>query len=397
MARLPTAPDAARASRPPLALRAWGVVAACCAMVACRGTQVHYLPIPAPPEPASVTATLYLIGDGGYASAGRALVLDHLARDLEKLARESPGRPVAAVYLGDNIYDVGAREEYRLEDLAHLTAQTAPLLRFPGARGVFLPGNHDWAMGSADERGRLAVALQEEWLQELDEGRPDVEMLPNDGCPGPAGLDVGPRLRVLVFDTEALLRAPLDGCGGTARFFRNLRDDLAAHADRTVVLAAHHPIATGGPHGGNIGVLQYGPLVYYLVKRAGVSVQDLGSPTYSEMIDGLQLAIAESGVRPLAFAAGHDHNLQVIGLDGPGTPRYQLVSGSASKSQPSRRIEGMRFATDAHGYMRLDVGMEATRLTVFAVTEEGAVRAVFGCMLEAESSSTGCPEAELAR
>jgi hypothetical protein len=358
---------------------------------------VHYLPSPAPPEPSDVTATLYLIGDGGYASEGRALVLAHLAADLEALARRSPDRPVAAVYLGDNIYDMGAREEYRAEDLAHLTAQTAPLLRFPGARGVFLPGNHDWAMGAADERGRLALALQEQWLDELDEGRADVELLPSDGCPGPVGLDVGPDLRVLVFDTEALLRAPLDGCGGATRFYHVLRDDLAANGDRTVVLAAHHPMATGGPHGGNIGLLQYGPLVYYFAKKAGVSIQDLGSPAYSEMMDGIRLAIEESGTRPLAFAAGHDHSLQVIGLDGPGAPRYQLVSGSASKSGPARRMEGMRFATDAHGYMRLDVGAESTRLTVFAVTDGAGVREVFGCVLEGRETEAGCPEAELAR
>jgi hypothetical protein len=371
---------------------------ACLGSASCTGTQVHYLPQPAPPEPPAVSSTLYLVGDGGYASEGRAMVLSHLGEELDRLSASNPERPIVVVYLGDNIYDVGAREEYRQEDLAHLTAQTAPLLEAPGAQGIFLPGNHDWAKGASDELGEEAIEIQDAWLDELAEGRIDAELLPNDGCPGPATLNVGPDLHLVVIDTEALLRAPLDGCGGPARFFQRLRDDLAANADRTVVLTAHHPMASGGPHGGNVGLFEYGPLVYYLSKKAGVSVQDLGSPAYSEMMDGLQLAIAESGTTPLVFAAGHDHSLQVVGLEGPGAPRYQLVSGSASKSEPARRIDGMRYATDAHGYMRLDVGAERARLTVFAVGERGdSIREVFGCLLAPTAAAAECPEAELAR
>ena len=385
-------------TRPSSRIRALLVGVVCLGSLGCHGTQVRYRPRPAPPEPPSVSATLYLVGDAGYASEGRALVLSHLAAELDRLSATSPERSIVVVYLGDNIYDVGAREEYREEDLAHLTAQTAPLLEAPGARGIFLPGNHDWAKGASNELGERAVEVQDAWLDELAEGRIDAEMLPNDGCPGPATLDVGPDVHLVVVDTEALLRAPLDGCGRHERFFERFREDLAANARRTVVLAAHHPMASGGPHGGNIGLLQYGPFVYYLAKKAGVSIQDLGSPTYSDMIDGLRLAIAESGTTPLVFAAGHDHSLQVIGLSGPGAPRYQLVSGSASKREPARRVDGMRYATNAHGYMRLDVGAERTRLTVFAVDESGdSVHEVFGCLLPPTPAAAECPEAELAR
>ena len=376
--------------------RAIAFALTCVGSVGCHGSQVHYAPGPPPPEPRTATATLYLLGDGGYASPGRAMVLQHLGDELDRVSRAAPERPIAVVFLGDNIYDLGAREAFKETDLAHLAAQMAPLGRAPRARGVFLPGNHDWAKGADDEIGDAAIAIQQAWLDEIGGDRIDVEMLPGDGCPGPASLEVGPDLRLVLLDTEALLRSATVGCGGPERFAERLRDDLSRNADRAVVLAAHHPMATGGPHGGNIGLFQRGPLLYYLTKKSGLSVQDLSSPAYSDMIEELRTAIEASGVEPLAFAAGHDHSLQVIRMTEPGSPRFQLVSGSASKSGPARRIRGTRYASDAHGYMRLDIGPSEARLTVFAVDETGeAVTEVYGCLLVDPRASGDCPEATL--
>jgi len=362
--------------------------------LACHGSQVRYQAQAAPPEPPDVTGTLYVVGDAGLDTPGRELVLAHLGSDLEQVSARDPARALVVTFLGDNIYDLHSGETADEDDLAQLSAQVAPVHEAPDARGVFVPGNHDRVGTEGDKAGVTAIETQEAWLQRIGEGR--MTLMPDDGCPGPASVDVGPHLRLVLIDTEAILRWPLEGCGELEAFFGRLRDELARDPDQDVVLAAHHPLASGGPHGGNVGLLEKVPILYYLAKKAGLNVQDLASPKYTEMVEGLRSAIRASGADPLAFAAGHDHSLQVIAMNGSGVPRFQLVSGSASKSERARRVDGMRYATEAHGYMRLDVGASGVRLSVYAVDEamEG-VEEVFGCMLRDPRGPAACPEANV--
>jgi hypothetical protein len=341
-----------------------------------------------------IRSAVYLVGDAGEDSPGREAVLGHLYADLARMEREHAGVPVVVVFLGDNIYDVGAREAFKDEDFAHLAAQVGALESSPGAHAVFLPGNHDWAKGAEDGRALEAVRIQREWLGELV-GESRASFRPGDGCAGPEAMDVGPDARLVFIDTEWLLRRPVGPCGTAEDFYHALEAELAAHADRRIILAAHHPMATGGPHGGNIGAFHRGPLVYYLAVKAGLSVQDLASGRYADMLEGIRRAILESGVRPLAFAAGHDHSLQVIRMEGRENPGFQLVSGSGSKTSEVDRVEGTRYAAGTHGYMRLDFRPARTHLTVFAqVGEDPSVRPVFACTLESEQASS-CPEAPL--
>jgi hypothetical protein len=209
---------------------------------------------------------------------------------------------------------------------------------------------------------------------------------------------VGPDLRVILLDTEWLLRAPGGACGTPDEVYAALRDELKRYADRRVVIAAHHPLATGGPHGGNVGWLDHGPLVYWLAVKAGLSVQDLSSGRYTDMLEGLGRAIRESGAPPLAFAAGHDHSLQVIRLRGADRPAFQLVSGSGSRTTEVDRVEGTRWAAGVHGYMRVDVGPGGAGLTVFGQPAPDAadaeVQAVFACLLDGNDADS-CPAARL--
>lgn len=362
-------------------------------LVACV-SNASYLPMGGPvPTIDDLHAVVYLIGDAGDDSPGRDAVLEHVRLDLQRHVREHPETPVLATFLGDNIYDVGARPAFRDEDLSRLAAQVDALVETPAVRGVFVPGNHDWGKGAAEAEGRTAVEVQQAWLAEIG-GERDVRLLPADGCPGPATIHVAGDIHVVVMDTEWLLRLPDDGCGGVDAFYGRLSSVLAGLRGKRVVVAAHHPMATGGPHGGNVSWDQFGPLVYYLAAKSGLGVQDLASGRYSSMLDGLRASITDSGTTPLVMAAGHDHSLQVIRMDEAGVPRYQLVSGSASKRDPVAEIDGTRYATSEHGYMRLDFAAADTRVVVFALLEaEGAVRPVFTCMLTSGETSDGCAEA----
>lgn len=362
-------------------------------LVGCA-SQASYRPLATAPSPAlDLVATLYLVGDAGLGSPGRDAVLAAVRSDLDRHVTGTPRTPALVAFLGDNIYDVGARPD-RAEDMAKLAAQVEALSESPTVRGVFLPGNHDWAKGASYEEGQTALEIQRAWLDQMA-GRRQVGFLPDGACPGPVPVHLAGDVHVIFMDTEWLLRGPEGLCGGPDRFYDELTRELADLRGERVVLAAHHPVITGGPHGGNVGLFHNGPLVYYLAVKSGVSVQDVMSPTYAAMLDRMRRAIGAAGVRPLAMAAGHDHSLQVIRMDGADEPVYQLVSGSASKSSAVGRIDGTRYATSAHGFMRLDFTEGGTRVVVFAlVPDEGAVVPVFTCRLSDGATGT-CAEAPL--
>ena len=349
-----------------------------------------------PPVLTGISGSVFLVGDAGILSPGRDSVLAHLARELRRHEADTPDASRTVLFLGDNIYEVGAREEFRTEDKQKLMPQLEAARGAADARAYFLPGNHDWAMGADHPEAVESIRRQQAWLHEL---APDssARLVPADGCPGPELIPVSPGVSLILIDTEWLLRGPEGTCGGEERFYEKLTDLLRAHSKERLVLAAHHPMATGGAHAGNVSGLDGGPFIRYLAIKAGLSIQDLASPRYSAMLTRLREAISASGVQPLGFAAGHDHSLQVIGMTGEGQPAWQFVSGSASKSSKARRIEGTRYASDQHGYMRLDFTPMASRVTVFAQTAaDTPLRAVFTCELAEEPESiTTCAEAPL--
>ena len=373
------------------------LVALSCLTAACQATQVRYAPLIEAPYVADPSqATLFLLGDGGEDNAARRDVLVHLAENISAVAADGSGPPVVVAFLGDNIYDDGVREEFVNEDVAKLRGQIFSLGQSPNVKGVFVPGNHDWATGRSDEKGLAAVLRQRDGIERFSEGR-DVRLLPADGCPGPVSQHLGDAVHLVFFDSEWLLREPDDHCGPPEDFYRRLQEELEANSDRQVIVMSHHPLVTGGPHGGNVGLFEHGPLVYYLSTKAGVSIQDRASPAYSNMAQRLEGAFAASGAPPLIQAAGHDHNLQVIGLSQASGSDYQLVSGSASRNSNVRRVDGTRYASDGFGYMRLDFDGAAVRLYVYAREAAGGpVRTVFRCTVASSDRSADCPEASLA-
>lgn len=364
-------------------------------LTACSAQQVQYRAVTATtPSPGPAALVLYLVGDGGDVNPDREAVLTHLRASIEGVARDGAGPPVVVAFLGDNIYDEGAPVEQLPGDVEKLVGQVLALSEAPNVAGIFVPGNHDWANGGPLQDGREALARQEAWLDEFSDGR-DVRFLPDDGCPGPVTTDVAD-VHLVFIDTEWVLRDTDGRCGSTEDFYERLATDLRAHADRRIVLISHHPLASGGPHGGNVPPLSRGPLVWYLASLSGVSRQDLGSPAYTALRRGLTGAIARSGVRPLVHAAGHDHTLQVIQLDDADEPQYQLVSGALSRTENVRRIDGMRYGADGFGYMRLDFFPQHVGLSVFRRDPSGGpVETVFQCTIAQEASRDECPEAPL--
>ena len=308
--------------------------------------------------PADVETTLFLIGDAGEPDPReRELALDSMAAQ----AALAPQRSIV-VFLGDNVYPDGIPEEGRAEyadSRRRLQAQVDAVPR--GARGIFVPGNHDW--GGMGPFGLYAVRLEERMIASMAAGR-DIRLIPSNGCPGPVAVDVG-RLKLILLDTQWWLHSYIvrdadskcvtTTAGVTAALREEVRKKLPGGV---TIVAGHHPLMTGGVHGGYCGIT--GPF-----RRFGGAAQDILSGLNRRMRDSVESAFTAQP--PLAFVAGHDHSLQV--LKGGPSVRYILVSGAGSQGKLEctvRLRESYFIAPHRTGFMRLDIMRnKGVLLTVF--------------------------------
>jgi hypothetical protein len=298
-------------------------------------------------QPADVETSLFLIGDAGEPDPrDRSVALDMLVKEASVVPAKS-----VIVFLGDNVYPDGIPEEGRAEYADARRRLESQVAAVPGGtRAVFIPGNHDWAgMGPF---GLYAVRLQERMIEGMAPGK-NVTMLPGNGCPGPVSLDFG-RLRFISIDTQwwlhpyivhdAATKCSTDVGAVTAAIRREI-EPPGEH--RVVVVGGHHPLMTGGEHGGYCGIT--GPF-----RRFGGYAQDILSGPNRRMRDSIETAFAKKP--PLVYAAGHEHNMQV--LRGGATVQYLLVSGAGSQEKVACGVwlrESYYVAQHRVGFMRLDV------------------------------------------
>jgi hypothetical protein len=334
---------------------------------------------PEPPPPQNIETTLFLIGDAGEADSRE--VGAPLA-SLTVQAAAAPQRSVI-VFLGDNVYPAGIPEEGRAEWADARRRLEAQVRAVPeGARGILLPGNHDWA--GEEAFGLYAIRLQERMIASLARGSGggrDVRMLPGNGCPGPVSVDIG-RLRFIALDTQwwlhdYIVRDSATSCINTvAEVTAELRRQVKAAGERrVVVVGAHHPLMTGGVHGSWCGIT--GPF-----RRFAGRSQDVMSVANQRMRDSIESALLAAP--PLVYAAGHDHSLQV--LRGGKSAEYLLVSGAGSASKAScvvRMRESYYTSPNRAGFMRLDIMRDrGVLLRVYRYTAAGSGGLAYSQWLE---------------
>ncbi len=325
-------------------------------------------PARAVPEAKDVDTRLFLIGD-----AGVPLTKDPVLASLSKEVTADPTHSVV-VFLGDNIYPRGLPDpqaEGRKEAERRIDAQMSAV-RAEGATAVFVPGNHDWNRMSPG--GWEAILREGEYVRE--KGGPAMTLEPEDGCPGPVVRDVNQTLRLVLLDTEWWLQpppkpGPSSNCPSRtpAAVVDALSIALRTAGNRRVVVAGHHPLATGGEHGGHFSWEDHiFPLraekswlwiplpgigsAYPLSRMYGASAQDMSGTLNRKMREALSGVMQKQ--TPLVYAAGHDHSLQVI--DGKNVARYMLVSGAGAFGHvtPTAWTRQTLYAGALSGYMRID-------------------------------------------
>ena len=360
-----------------------------------------------------VVQSIFLIGDAGKPSAKRR------EPTLAALTRQASHRPEKSLilFLGDNIYSYGMPEESddgRLEAERRINEQVR-VVEESGARGIFIPGNHDWAaawhrgifiIGSHDKgEGWGNIKRQEEFL--MAKKNPKVQLLPHRGCPGPEVVDVGDRLRLVILDTHWWLHEgpkpehPNSDCGPDSKeeVIDSLARVLHGAGERYVLVVGHHPLDTHGRHGGFFDWKDHLfplrafeswmwiplPLVgslYPLTRNLGISNQDLSSSAYKDMKRRIEGVLSE--YPPLAYVSGHEHSLQVLRGSGP----YLLVisgSGTSYHRSTLTTASNTLFAYLHPGFVRIDFLRDGSvRLgAIVPIDGHGSSKEVFSMWLVA--------------
>ncbi len=352
------------------------------------------LPLPerrAPAVPsAEIEGTLLLVGDAGAPDPRAEPVLRALTAEIAR----DPAR-TTVVFLGDNVYPRGvppAGDPGRADAERRLAAQLDASAA--AARVVVIPGNHDWARHRPD--GWDAVRREEALV--VARGGP-FRFAPSGGCPGPEVIEAGP-VRLVVLDTQWWLHEGPRPEGPSSPCRERSETDVTASLGRELavpgraVVVAHHPLLSGGEHGGHYGPRDHlfpltnlaswawlplpGVGSIYPGFRHRFTQQDLASPRNRAMRAALDEALAARP--PLLYASGHEHNLQV--LRGAACPL--LVSGAGIYGEASRvtALPGTIFARAAGGFARLDVTREGrARLAIRIASRDGGSMEAFSAWL----------------
>jgi 3',5'-cyclic AMP phosphodiesterase CpdA len=304
-----------------------------------------------PPELSQpVALSLLALGDTGARPDDPPRVSAQLAVG-EALGAEDARLPIdALLLLGDLFYDEGLRED---ELVARVSANLVrPYCRFlaltaprspevanacgvPAAERHPVPlyallGNHDYATPGSVELERKTVPLFiANWRMQES---------------GASVAELGQGVSLVLFESDPVFRgAAPEGLAGALR----------AAAGPWRILAAHQPIAV-----------------------VGTSERE----AYASFRARVLAEIAAAGVPVQLYVSGHEHNLQVLGMEPPAPPLH-VVSGGGSGARSLHDVSPHRWAgLAAAGYVRIDLAGEgdAQRLVVSLMRVPAAPLRVFG-------------------
>lgn len=310
---------------------------------------------------------IFLVGDAG--SASQVYQEPNLKLLQSKLSKSSERS--AVVFLGDNIYLNGlpdSTDPQRKFYEGRIIEQMKTVKDFKG-RVFFIPGNHDWDDGGKD--GLNAIRRQEEFVEAyLDRGN---TFLPDNGFPGPIDVelmddDEHPLLRddirLIILDTQWWLHKYDKPYGDTGEydlfdggdFLNEFEDILIKRQKDFLVVAAHHPLITKGPHGGylppstHIKPPIYGS-IYALYRRIFGLEQDVNHYKYRNMVDTFQSLFENND--QLIYASGHSHSLQYFREEGKRLTHHYVVTGAGTKENYVASGRGAEFSYQGEGFTKI--------------------------------------------
>ena len=321
-------------------------------------------------DSSKIEHTFYLVGDAGNSTLKNdSPALKYLKKHIKNASEKS-----TLLFLGDNVYETGIPEKsskkYPLAK-RRIEAQTNVAKQFKG-NSIFIPGNHDWYHG-------LDGLKSEEKLVENALGK--SSFLPNNGCPLEK-VKISDDIVLIIVDTHWYLtnwdNHPTinDECEikTRAKFLEEFEGLIKKARGKTTIVAMHHPMFTNGSHGGKYSFKSHinplpilGSLKNLIRKTSGLSNTDIQNKKYNELRKRI-ITLSQENDKTI-FVSGHDHNLQYIVED--NLP--QIVSGSGSKTTPTKLTGNAKFTYAAQGFAKLDIYKDGSSNVRFYTVKDDKV------------------------
>ena len=306
--------------------------------------------------------TLFMLGDAGKANEQQRKVLALMETKMNAVKS-----PKTLVYLGDNAYEKGLPPESDTAAYQQAVSYLQPQIDLANrtkTRAYAVAGNHDWALGIE------ALNRQENYWED-EHGHDDV-FLPKAGKNDPEEIVLNDDLVLVLIDTEWYMhnwnKTPEVNVDGEIKsrteFMIEFLDALTDNRSKDIVVAMHHPLVDGGPHGGyftanellfpfrdlNDKLFVPLPLIGPILRGNLGLPQDLSHRRYAEMI--AEFEEISNQLNNVVFVAGHSHNMQ-MGHTPSGLK--QIVVGSGAKREAVHVGDNIDFGMGEGGFVQLDM------------------------------------------
>ena len=321
-------------------------------------------------DSALVAHTFYLIGDAGNSTLTKnAPALDYLKKHLIDASKKS-----TLIFLGDNVYETGIPDKksknYPLAK-RRIDAQT-DVAKLSKGNSIFIPGNHDWYNG-------LDGLKREEKLVEKALGK--KSFLPQNGCPLEK-VEISKDIVLIIVDTHWYVtnwnKHPTinDNCEIKTRtkFLDEFEGLIKKARGKTTIIALHHPMFTNGSHGGKYSLKSHlnplpvlGSVKNLIRKTSGITNTDIQNKRYNELRKRI-ITLSQENDKTI-FVSGHDHNLQYIVQD--NLP--QIVSGSGSKTTPTKLSKNAKFTYGEQGFAKLEIYKDGSSNVYFYTVKDNKI------------------------
>ncbi len=242
------------------------------------------------------------------------------------------------------------KNENRLKSFKRIKKETNGKL-------FFLSGDRDW--DNSGPNGKKKVKHLEDYI----EGKLKLKksFIPSNACPGPFVMERDKRTTIIAINSQWFMHpherpeAPDTDCSILFEndFWEELESLLDDAHGKNVIITAHHPIYSSGPHGGEkLGWKHFIPIygqVYAAYKQFDGSSRDLSNPRYNHYVERMRSLIHDH--KSVLYVSGHDFFNTVLEYDG----NYYINTSVAKKTTGFRKNKHIVFGESKAGFVQLNL------------------------------------------
>ncbi len=293
------------------------------------------------------THGVYLIGNTANANLDN-LVLRSLQKQLE-----ATKFPAKLLFLGDLIDHNGLVKSSDDNNLVLLRKLSEVSQKNKNIQTYFLSGDRDW-----DNSGPNGVQNIHQLAQQLTIA--GAELIPKDACPGPISIELDDLTTLIIFNSQWFMHphdrpvSPDTDCPIISEFdfWDELKDHLDDAEGKNVLLAAHHPIYSGGQYAGKkLSGYHAIPIIgtmYVSYRQQIGNTRDMSNAAYQNFNQHLREILQD--YPSVIYASGHEMDLQVQQIE----DHYHLNSGAATTTKSVKHTKNHIFSSSEKGYMKLE-------------------------------------------